>query len=405
MFKRQTFFIILTLFNFIVTTNCWAVSFKEYTPDATPKMYKTSFNCNKAGTKIELAICHSKELAHADIELSNLYYRLVDNQPTDFVNQQKLWLNERDFCSYSIDIDHCLLKKYQDRILQLQPLKISAPSKNIQVEQHEKWDHPVVPVLQKHNISLYKVSYSKDGTCPTFHVKFKYDPLGTKYSKYSKKAYDEILVANSSFPYAIVDKDHNFKVNVGFRDKAKTIKIVRSADVSSPSTCLDGSSSPDAENFTVIAQMKKEILSSPFKASLRQKDGKKITAYLYAVDEKTVPYEYYGCTTGIKLRVKAKTGHYYIYLYDELTDYFYPNRIPIFSGDKPTMMDIEGAYFFAIPANKEIKVQSLIVSQRDNCQESFYEAYSLWEDQTSLQKNTAFHHYSALELYLRDMKK
>ena len=403
MLKRHVFFIILTLLNFIKTTNCLAVSYKEYTTDK-PPIYKTSFNCNKAGTKIELAICHSKELAYADIVLSKLYYRLLKKQSTDLVNRQKIWLRERDFCSYSIDIEHCLLRKYQDRILQLKHLKIIAPSKNIQIEQQEEWNHPVLPVLQKHNISLYKVSYSKDGTCPTFYVKFKYYPLGIEEDGYSTKAYDEILSANSSFPYAIVDKDYNFKVNVGFRDKAKTIKIIRSADVSSPSTCLDGSSNPEAEQFTVIAQMKKQILSSPFKASLRQKDGKKITAYLYAQDEKTVPYEYNRCTTGIKLRVKAKTGHYYIYLYDELTDYFYPSRTPVFNGNKPTIMGIEGAYFVAIPS-KDIKKDSLVVSQRDNCQESFYEAYSLWEDQTSLQKLSSFHHDSALELYLRDNKK
>lgn len=401
MLKRQIFFIILTLFNFINATNCLAVSFNEYTIDATPRIYKTSFNCNKAGTKIERAICHSKELAYTDIALSTLYYQLVDKQPTDFVNQQKMWLKERDFCSFSIDMEHCLLKKYQDRILQLKHLNIVVPSKKMRVEQHQKWNHPVLPVLQKHNISLYKVKYSKDGTCPTFYVKFKYYPLSPENDKFSKKAYAEILDANSSFPYAIVDKDHNFKVNVGFGDKARTINIVRSADVSSPSTCLDGSSSPDAEKFTVIAQMKKQILNSPFKASLRQEDGKKITAYLYAVDEKTVPYEYNNCTTGIKLRVKAKTGHYFIYLYDEITDYFYPNRIPIFNGSKPTIMGIEGAYFVAIPTKKEIKLDALVVSQRDTCQESFYEAYVLWKDQTSLQKLTSFQHYSALEFYLR----
>ncbi|MFT4059336.1 MAG: lysozyme inhibitor LprI family protein [Legionella sp.] len=382
-----------------------AVSFKEYTIDAKSKIYKPSFNCNNARTKIEHVICHSKELAYADVVLSTLYYRLVDKQPVDFVTRQKMWLRERDFCSYSIDIERCLLNKYQDRILQLKHLKIIVPSKNIRVEQHEQWDHPVLPILQKHNISLYKVSYSNDGTCPTFYVKFKYHPLSAENDKYSKKVYAEILHANSSFPYAIVDKDHNFKVNVGFRNKAKTINIVRSAGGSSPSTCLDGSSSPDAEKFTVIAQMKKQILRSPFKTPLRQEDGKKIIAYLYAADEKAVSYDYTGCTTGIKLRAKAKTGHYYIYLYDVITDYFYPSRVPVFNGDKPTIMGIEGAYFVTVSGKKANRPDTLVVSQRDTCQESFYEAYTLWEDHTSLQKLTSFHHYSALEFYLQGNKK
>lgn len=405
MSKRQIFFIILTLFNFINTTNCLAVSFKEYSSDSKPKIYNTSFNCNKAGTKTELAICHSKELAFADIALSKLYYRLVDKQPSDFVNQQKLWLKERDFCSFSIDIEPCLLKKYHDRILQLKQLNIIEPSKSILVEHLKELNHPILPVLQKYNISLYNVSYSKNGTCPTFEVKFKHHPLSAEDDKYSTKMYAEILKANSSFPYAIVDKEHHFKVNVGFKDKAKTINIVRSSNVSSPSTCLDGSSNPDAEKFIVIAQMKKQILLSPFKAPLLHKNGKKITAYLYAIDEKTVPYEYNRCTTGIKLRVKAKTGHYYIYLYDEITDYFYPNRIPVFESGKSTIMGIEGAYFVAIPGKKGIRSEALVVSQRENCQESFYEAYGLWEDKTSLQKLNSFHDYSLLEFYLRNNKK
>lgn len=405
MLNRHTFFIILALFYFMKATNCLAVSFKEYPTDTTPKVYQASFNCNKVGTKIEHAICHSKELAYVDIALSKLYYSLVVTESADFINRQKNWLRERDYCSNSIDIEQCLLNKYQDRILQLKHYTSVAPSKNIQVEQDEQWNHPVLAVLQKHNISLYKVSYSQDGRCPTFYVKFKYHPLNTENDTYSKQAYSEILEANSSFPYAIVDKEHNFKVNIGFRDKAKTMNIIRSSDVSSPSTCLDGKSSPDVEQFTVIAQMKKQILSSPFKASLRQDDGKKITAYLYAADEKPLPYDYNSCTTGIKLRVKAKTGHYYIYLYDEITDYFYPNRIPVFKGGKPTIMGTEGAYFASFPVKKGAKVDALIVSQRENCQESFYEAYRLWEDQTSLEKIKSFHHDSALPLYLQAQKK
>jgi uncharacterized protein len=386
-------------------TNCSAVSFKEYSSDTKPQTYKTSFNCNKARTKIEHAICHSRKLANADIILSKFYYQLENKQPPDFVNQQKMWLKERDYCSYSLNIEHCLLNKYQDRILQLKILKSSVLLKEIPDDEPKEVNHPVFPVLQKHNIILKKVVYSKDSKCPTFHVKFKIYPLSTQLDEYSKKAYAEILAANSSFPYALVDEEHHFKVNVGFRDKAKTLITVRSAEISAPTTCLDGTISPDSEHYTVIAQMKKHILSSPFKATLHQKDGAELTAYLYAIDEKTIPYDYYGCTSGIKLRAKAKTGHYYIYLYDEITDYFYPNRIPVFNGDKPTIMGIEDAYFITIPAKNEIKTDTLVVSQRDNCQKSFYETYNLWEDQASLQKLSSHHLYSSLGLYLRNIKK
>ncbi|KTD52994.1 lysozyme inhibitor LprI family protein [Legionella quateirensis] len=404
MLKRHTILSLLILFNLMHTTNCLAVSVNEYSPDNKPQTYKTSFNCDKARTNIEHAICHSKKLADADRVLSKLYYQLEDKQPSAFVNRQKMWLKERDYCISSLNLEHCLLNKYQDRILLLKNLKLSVSSKDIQADEPKEVSHPVLPVLQKHNISLEKVVYSQDSKCPTFHVKFKIYPLSTQLDEYSKKAYSEILEANSSFPYALVDEESDFKVNVGFSDKAKTHITIRPAEVSSPTTCLDGSVSPDAEHYTVIAQMKKQILNSPFKARLHQNDGGEIIAYLYAIDEKTISYDYYGCTNGIKLRAKAKTGHYYIYLYDEVTDYFYPTRIPVFKGDKPTIMGIEGASFVTFPANGDVKTDTLVVSQRDNCDESFYETFHLWEDQTSLQKRNSFHHYSHLGFYLRENK-
>lgn len=380
------------MLHFMKATNCLAVSFKEDSIDK-PQVYKTSFNCNKARTKTEQAICHSKILADADIELSKLYYQLVNKQPPHFATQQKNWLRERDYCSYSLDMEHCLLKKHQERISQLKQMKIAAPLKNSQEKPHKTVNHTVSSVLQKYNISLYNVSSSKDNTCPTFHVKLKYYPLGLKKELY-KKVYAELLAANSSNPYTLVDKNYNFKVNVGYRDKAKTIQITRSGEVSSPSVCLDGSRNPDAEQYTVPVRMKRQILSSPFNTPLSHA-GRTLIAYLYAVDEKIIPYEYTGCTTGIKLRPKAKTGHYYIYLYDEITDYFYPNRIPVFKDDKPAIMGIEGAYFFT---EKSEKSENLIVSQHDTCQESFYEIYGLWDDETSLQKLKSFHHSSLMQL-------
>lgn len=47
----------------------------EYTSSSMPRVYKTSFNCEKVTTKIEDAICHSEELAYADSVLSKLYQR------------------------------------------------------------------------------------------------------------------------------------------------------------------------------------------------------------------------------------------------------------------------------------------------------------------------------------------
>lgn len=418
MSMRQMSFIVLALFSFIIPTSGFAVS-SELNPThplnklhliPSQAVYKTSFNCNKAGTSVEIAICHSKDLAQADIELSKLYYELLRGQDPDFANREKAWLIERDFCSKSIDITHCLLEKYNERIAKFKRLQdkslaekdvIESP-KNVESEYPKKISHPVLAVLKKHNITLKKISYSKDGSCPTFHVTFDIYPLSTEADEHSEKVYSEILKANLSFPYAIVDEDNNFKVNVGFGDRDKTIKLIRSAPVSSPSTCLDGSSSPDAEKFTVIAKMKKEILASPFKVAYRM-NGKLTTAYLYAIDEKIIPYEYNACNSGIKTRVKAKTGHYYIYLYDELTDNFHPTRTRVFRGEKPSIMGIEGADFRLVKARNYEEKDAIVVSQRDNCQNNDFESYIFWGN-TSLQKVESAQYHESLPNFLQRKK-
>lgn len=402
MLKQRFFLSFLVLFNLMHASNCLAESLKANPSGTKSQIYVTSFNCNKARTKTEHAICHSEKLADADRHLSKLYYHLESKQPADFVNKQKMWLKERDYCAFSLNIEHCLLSKYQDRILQLKILQSSVLLKELHDEDPKVVNHPVFPILQKHSILLKKVVYSSDGKCPTFHVKFKIYPLSTQLNEYSKKAYTELLDANSSLPYALVDEDNDFKVNVGFSDKAKTQIIIRSAEVSSPTTCLDGTVSPDAEHYTVIAQMKKQILNSPFKARIHQKNGGELIAYLYAIDEKTIPYEYYGCTNGIKLRTNAKTGNYYIYLYDELTDYFYPTRIPVWKGDKPAIMGIEGATFGNVVASNDLKPGTLVLSQRDTCQKSYYETFRLWDDQLSLQKIASFQSDTDWDFYQRN---
>jgi len=92
----------------------------EYTNSNATRIYKTSFNCDKAKTKIELAICQTSKLAHADIVLSKLYFQLKSKRIDNIVKQQKEWIKDRDTCSESLDLKKCLLDKYNFRILALQ---------------------------------------------------------------------------------------------------------------------------------------------------------------------------------------------------------------------------------------------------------------------------------------------
>ena len=92
----------------------------EYTNSNIPRVYKTSFNCDNAKTKIEVAICQSPELAHADKVLSTLYNQLIAKRLNHIFKQQKEWLQDRNTCSVSSDLKRCLSNKYRDRILVLQ---------------------------------------------------------------------------------------------------------------------------------------------------------------------------------------------------------------------------------------------------------------------------------------------
>lgn len=272
-------------------------------------------------------------------------------------------------------------------------LKITVAAETIQVERFEKWDHPVLSVFKKYGISLYKISYSKDRTCPTFYAKFKYspDPRAPASYIYYNKIYAEILHANSSFPYALVDEADNFKINIGFEDRSKTIIMIRLNRLSSSSACKDGSGNPDDENFQVTSELKERILNSPFKVSLRQNNGKKVIAYLYAEDERNKFIKHTSCATGKKSKIVAQVGHYYIYLYDKSTNSFYPSRIAVFDYNDPIYLNIEETDFLVLKSPDKRKSNALLIGKSDNCKESFYEVYGFWKDQPSLQAYTFNH--------------
>ncbi len=76
-----------------------------------------SFDCQKAKTFIEKAICQNPELSQLDDELSSQYKMAVmDNKNTAvFKKQQATWLKQRDTCQ-TVD---CVKKSYKQRIATL----------------------------------------------------------------------------------------------------------------------------------------------------------------------------------------------------------------------------------------------------------------------------------------------
>lgn len=126
-------------------------------------------------------------------------------------------------------------------VLLLMIFNVSAASEKIQVARYENWNHPVLAVFKKYGITVNKVSYSVDGTCPTFYAKFKYSPDPRAPDARSfHKIYFEALKANSLFPYALVDEEDDMRINVGWENWTKKIMRVDIAKVSSVSTCMNG---------------------------------------------------------------------------------------------------------------------------------------------------------------------
>jgi len=101
-------------------------------------------------------------------------------------------------------------------VLLLMLLNVADASGKILIERYENWSHPVLVVFKKYGITLYKVSYSADGTCPTFYAKFKYSPdVRAPGANDFHKVYFDTLMANSFYPYTLVDEEDDIRINVG----------------------------------------------------------------------------------------------------------------------------------------------------------------------------------------------
>ena len=78
-----------------------------------------SFDCQKAKTFTEKAICQDPELSALDDELDYMYNNAeaVSKDRKALKKQQGKWLKERDTCQTNA----CVKKSYQKRIIDLTP--------------------------------------------------------------------------------------------------------------------------------------------------------------------------------------------------------------------------------------------------------------------------------------------
>lgn len=104
--------------------------------------YAASFNCDKASTFVEEAICSDLELSSLDDQLGTVYRGALQR---DLINEsmikqeQKDWLKARNACSNV----RCLKGEYQQRIARLSQKKASSNVKPLLVLERD--ENTVIP--------------------------------------------------------------------------------------------------------------------------------------------------------------------------------------------------------------------------------------------------------------------
>jgi uncharacterized protein YecT (DUF1311 family) len=85
-----------------------------------------SFDCTKASTWSENAVCHDQAIALLDTEVAALYkaarQRLTAARRDDIKKEQLAWLRKREACSREAQPTQCLRRVYELRISQLRAL-------------------------------------------------------------------------------------------------------------------------------------------------------------------------------------------------------------------------------------------------------------------------------------------
>jgi len=95
-------------------------------------VFPTSYDCAKAETEVERAICYVKELANLDLQLSATYKSLLSELPTAkrdaLKSEQRAWLVSRDRqCEPYKGWVGCLRDSYQERINELRKRSVPQP--------------------------------------------------------------------------------------------------------------------------------------------------------------------------------------------------------------------------------------------------------------------------------------
>jgi hypothetical protein len=79
-----------------------------------------SFDCSKAATSVEVAICDDPHLAQLDANMAELYKQARNVADKKMLTEeQRQWRQQRNQCATAVNIEQCLQQRYIDRLQQL----------------------------------------------------------------------------------------------------------------------------------------------------------------------------------------------------------------------------------------------------------------------------------------------
>lgn len=116
--------------------------------------HAASFDCKKASTTVEKAICADQTLGGLDDRVNESYRRLIDNAPSATVpalrDAQRVWLRQRNQCAPS-DLQACLAASMKQRAGQL----ATAADEESMALDHAIADIPKDPAAAAHSLRGY----------------------------------------------------------------------------------------------------------------------------------------------------------------------------------------------------------------------------------------------------------
>jgi uncharacterized protein len=188
--------------------------------------YATSFDCTKASTLVEKAVCAEKTLSDLDDLLSKTYKTASLNFPNakTLETAQRAWLKKRNHCSDSA----CIKSSYEARINELNSLSPSGEANNVvmgrchmdscwwwKVENTQSIQSDSEGELIKVSVRTTSVEYT------SVEVEKKgYPDLPPKKAKW-EEATETFIFCSSKFPaYFDYDKKQNKFVGLVFGDSS-----------------------------------------------------------------------------------------------------------------------------------------------------------------------------------------